>query len=774
MPEEKLQFRISSALKNLIGKELITNEYVAVFELVKNSFDAYAKKVDIIFENIYDENIEKRKIIIKDNGKGMNYDDLVNKWLFVAYSAKIDGTEDLNEKDKTDYRDKTKTSRVFAGAKGVGRFSCDRLGRQLNLITRKDENNPKIEKVTVKWEDFEKDPKEDFINIDVTHETLTDNPYTNLNHGTVLEIIEPRDDWNREKLLALKHSLERLINPNQENDTRNFNIEIIAKEELISDRDIENGREKVNGLIKNFLLETLDLKTTRILSEIINDGEILKTKLIDRGKLIYEIKETNPYKPFLRSNIAIHLFHLNRSAKYSFTKMMGIEPVKYGSVFLYKNGFRIYPFGEVTSDVLGIDRRKQQGFARFFGTRDLLGRIEINDHENTDNLKETTSRDGGLIKNINYEKLVEFFFEKALKRLEKYVVELIKWGEPIADFGNKEIKPSDITKEILLLISNLAKDEGVIDLTYDSQNLARVLNDRSDENLPRSLKSFEILAEKTNNPELQKKARKLLNQFKEHNQTLKETQIELDKETQEKKEKEEELKQRKSQIKFFQSLITRDYDQAINFLHAVGVLAHSIDNNLENFTRKVKNQKSVSSEELFPFIQKLNFTLEKILSYTGFATKANYRIEGQYIEVDLIEFVIQYVADLEDTLLDRGIKLHVINKTNKAFVKKFQPINFKIIFDNLFSNARKVKPKNIYLLFEKDDDNLIIKFKDDGHGLSHEIKNSQDIFEMGYTTTNGSGLGLYNVKTILKEENGTIKYNPQSYNGFELIIRINK
>ena len=45
-----LPFRISSALKNLIGKELITDEFVAVYELVKNAYDAYSKKVEIIFE----------------------------------------------------------------------------------------------------------------------------------------------------------------------------------------------------------------------------------------------------------------------------------------------------------------------------------------------------------------------------------------------------------------------------------------------------------------------------------------------------------------------------------------------------------------------------------------------------------------------------------------------------------------------------------------------------------------------------------------------------
>ena len=60
-------FKISAALKDLIGKELITDEFVAVFELVKNSFDANATKVEVIFED--NNNPNTAKIIIKDNGK---------------------------------------------------------------------------------------------------------------------------------------------------------------------------------------------------------------------------------------------------------------------------------------------------------------------------------------------------------------------------------------------------------------------------------------------------------------------------------------------------------------------------------------------------------------------------------------------------------------------------------------------------------------------------------------------------------------------------------
>ena len=70
MNTQKLNFRISSGLKNIIGQELITNQYIAIFELVKNSYDASAKEVNILFR--------EDKIIISDNGVGMSLDDIIN------------------------------------------------------------------------------------------------------------------------------------------------------------------------------------------------------------------------------------------------------------------------------------------------------------------------------------------------------------------------------------------------------------------------------------------------------------------------------------------------------------------------------------------------------------------------------------------------------------------------------------------------------------------------------------------------------------------------
>ena len=72
-------FKVSSELKNILGRDLITNSNIAVLELVKNSYDAHASEVKISFLD--------DTLIISDNGKGMSEDDVLNKWLFVAYSA---------------------------------------------------------------------------------------------------------------------------------------------------------------------------------------------------------------------------------------------------------------------------------------------------------------------------------------------------------------------------------------------------------------------------------------------------------------------------------------------------------------------------------------------------------------------------------------------------------------------------------------------------------------------------------------------------------------
>jgi HSP90 family molecular chaperone len=93
----KVHFRTNALLKSIIGKDLITDDNIAVLELVKNSFDAGSKKVDIVFNNILkNDDSEKLKeptktssrLIIKDEGIGMDEYDITEKWLNIAYSDK--------------------------------------------------------------------------------------------------------------------------------------------------------------------------------------------------------------------------------------------------------------------------------------------------------------------------------------------------------------------------------------------------------------------------------------------------------------------------------------------------------------------------------------------------------------------------------------------------------------------------------------------------------------------------------------------------------------
>ena len=481
----KKQFRISSALKNIIGKDLITSDFVAVFELVKNAFDANATDVDLTF---LDLDGPSPKLIIQDNGKGMDLEDFESKWLFVAYSAKKEGVEN--------YRDTIKSNRVHAGAKGIGRFSCDKLGNKLKILSKRNDAKSQIHLLEIEWSDFESDSSQEFTEIPIQYSEVKTTPY-DIQHGTVLEISGLREIWTREKLLKLRHSLEKLINPNQHNDSENFSIHLHAPSEAKEDQSVAKDEpwNIVNGSIKNFLFENLGLKTTFINVKITADGKFIKSRLEDRGTLIFEITENNnlTYDGHHLSNIEVTLFALNRNAKSFFTKHMGTQPVNFGSLLLYKDGFRVHPIGEYRDDSFGLDRRKTQGTARFLGNRDIVGRIEING--SNPYFTEASSRDGGLVKNAAYECLQVFFLEFCLRRLEKYAVDIVKYGNIGDDFESAVSQNSDIKSQVLSLVQNLTQSRDIVDLSFDPK-VVDILGELSERSLQAVLKNFRVLPQK--------------------------------------------------------------------------------------------------------------------------------------------------------------------------------------------------------------------------------------------------------------------------------------
>ncbi|MEG6589078.1 ATP-binding protein [Paenibacillus barengoltzii] len=115
-----------------------------------------------------------------------------------------------------------------------------------------------------------------------------------------------------------------------------------------------------------------------------------------------------------------------------------------------------------------------------------------------------------------------------------------------------------------------------------------------------------------------------------------------------------------------------------------------------------------------------------------------------------------------------------MHNTDESFFLKFKPIEITIILDNLISNSRKANARLITVQLYIESNNLYIIYKDDGKGLDKNIVSTEVIFEKGFTTTMGSGLGLFHVKQILNEMNSSIKVNSDIEKGFELVIEVKR
>jgi len=768
MQKKPLQFKISSALKNIIGSDLISDDFIAVFELVKNSYDAHATKVEITFENIYSKNA---KIIIKDNGKGMNYDDLTNKWLFVAYSAKKEGTEE----DSYDYRDKIKVKRAYAGAKGIGRFSCDRLGGELYLETVKDEKNPKVETLLTEWDKFEGNLKEEFVNISVIHETIPKSNY-DLKHGTVLEISNLKSDWNKEKFLELKNSLAKLINPNNQFEEDEFSIELFVSAELENDNKEKEYHNKVNGEVQNLIFETIDLKTTKIVSQVSSqDINTITTSLFEAGQLVYEIVEENPFKDLY--NVEMQLYYLNRSAKVTFTKRMGIQPIQYGHVFVYKNNIRIYPYGERGADPFMMDVRKTQGYNRFIGNREALGYISIFDKDGitNDKLRETTSRGDGLIQTQSYDDLKEWFLSN-LRRLERFVIDIVNWGNDLSE--DEFISLSELKKkeELRRLVDSLTKSKSLISFNLSS-DIINILDEKSESTVKSTLSKIAKDVKK-GNFDPQKLAETLNNELKRVDQLKEITKEAQESEFEKTKENIKisgELEKKNEQLSIRNSIDAQDIENVTNLHHQVFVVSDTISSILDEMHNMISLGEGINEDELKQFIDELTLENSKVESLSRFGMRAIFEDFNSVKENSLPGFINDYVDKISNYFKNSKVNV-VFNQLSKDdFKTQFRPLDVSIIIDNMINNAKKHSARQLKITTKNiDKSTLQFTFKDNGIGFHNSINEIKEIFKPGFSTTKSTGLGLFHISNILKAYKWDIEVNEKYEDGAEFIITIKK
>ena len=766
-----VKFRISSGLKSIIGRDLITNDFVAIFELVKNSFDARATKVRVVFDL---EEKANAAIYIIDNGKGMTEDDIKNKWLFVAYSAKKDGEEDKG------------ANLLYAGSKGVGRFSCDRLGRRFQLQTRA--NGQKIvNNIKVDWGDFENHPKKEFK--DVAVEYFTSQGFESckaiapfmVRTGTILKITELREfeSWDHAKLIRLKRSLQKLLDPFPGlSDDRE--LELVCDREVVNDSKVDAQEQRINGPVKNTIFGKFFEKST-VLRSVLRDSNVITT-LVDRGVEIYTLSE-NVAKtcPELSTcSVDCDIAFLNTASRMAFTKTMGIEPVKYGSVFLIHNGFRVYPVGEELDDFWRLNRRKQQGYNRYVGTRDLLGCVRVGDPKNL--FQEASNREG-LVTSTAVETLRTHVLS-SIKRLEAYLTR-VTWKIP----GDRESLTPDALSEtetrarIIKLVHDLAMSSKVKIVSYNKE-LISILNQRA-EAYGDALADLRVVAERTGDKALLHRVDVAEEKYQELQKKLREQQQQTQAEQTARQKAEtaaavardearrnrtayDEEKKRNVLLISEQSRGTEFYEC---FIHDIAgdlkTARMSLEDILTEF-RKVYSQSSGMADGLFDLMEQI----EHMQSLARFAISGNFRFEAEEVEGDLVKFFQVYVDRIARTC-HRLVDITFSSLAGEA-AAKFRPAGLSVVIDNLVGNAHKAEAAKISFSLSDGGDSWRIDVEDDGRGLDPSVDISQ-IFEKGYTRTDGSGLGLYFCRKMLDDMQGSIEVvSGKRKRGVAFMIRIPK
>lgn len=757
----ELAFRVSSGLKNIIGRDLISDRYIAMFELVKNSYDAAASKVTISFVQTNDGSVQ---ILISDNGNGMTYDDIVNKWLFVAYSEKKP-----QNREKASFRDEIK--REVAGAKGVGRFSCDRLGALLTLVT-KTTNDDFANKVEVNWNKFELDDRQEFINIPVQHSSVAQLP-SGFPQGTTLIIEQLREDWDREALLRLKRSLMKLISPDANKGDLPFDIELIVPSERENDNialkkeGTNTHRDIVNGLIHNDIFEKLNIKTTSIEVNISQDGKLITSELSDRGEYIFSVVEKNRNFPELH-DISIVAFYLNQSAKLNFTRQMGgVQPKNYGSVFIYKNGFRINPYGEPGRDFFGIDQRKAQGWKRYLGTREIMGRISIKGEN--DQFVETTSRAHGFIQTKAVEALTNLFVEKVLKVLEKYVVNLIGWGEPLKSNPSHTISPNEIGDKIISQFITNIEPKDIVSIDYNSSILSK--NAENPESITASLKKLESTAAQSQDKGLISLSQTL----KKRTQTILLHNIELEEENAEKEKSlakaTQENQARERQVYFLKSNTNQSVANLINGFHSVYTLTDATKGYI-NYLRDLLAPLEISNKNsILSIVGQIYQVNEKAHKLSDLAIHGGQSLKQSGVN-SIYDFIRQYI---DAGMVIQGLKYNLCTY-HHAFNCKFDASSIAVVIDNIASNSIKAGATVLDITMSEMEKFVEISFSDNGIGLNENI-NPTTLFEWGFSSNKkkkGFGIGLYHIKQLVEEMKGTVSVDTTYHKGFRLIVRLKK
>lgn len=376
---EQLYFEADAAIIARLGQELVAKQETALIELVKNSYDADATEVEVVLQTPVPAS---KALLIRDNGLGMTRAELVDGFLRLASDMKL-----RNPRSKLFKRDR-------AGRKGIGRFATHRLGGRLKLLTWTDDVSNGHE-LLVDWHQFTSGTKLSSVAVQVREIE----PGA---RGTTILIEDLRDTWSDEQIrrcwrgvLALQQPFP--VAPVEARPTADpgFVVRFLKEDALFRDET----------LVADFKTEILDHLHAVIELIVDKDGSaewrIVSNKLgPDRPwqKIHHQHRDTSDPPPYA------HLRNIWMSSYYVILAPDLLPSLVYtrvrdvlsdeGGIRLYRNGFRVVPYGDPRNDWLGLDEiYARRSFLAPLANRNFFGVIEVHDRDGQ-MFEEHTSREG--------------------------------------------------------------------------------------------------------------------------------------------------------------------------------------------------------------------------------------------------------------------------------------------------------------------------------------------------------------------------------------------
>ncbi len=390
--------RPRARLLRTFGDELISSEPVAIIELVKNAYDADATRVLVSFHEPLEFN--KGLIEVIDNGQGMTLQTIQTAWMEPATLFK-----------KREPRSQQLKRRVL-GEKGIGRFAASRLANFLEVVTRDMGNNREL-RVFFDWSDFDDEQKyldqveslwEEVEPVEIkpggTIETLwreNEQPQPDdLTHGTILRMEGLRSVWTEKEFMNLRRGLARLISPFfdedhvSQNDTFQIYLALPGTYKGMSGtvkhpEALENPHYYLKGCINETGKYDLVLGLRNREGEVHLQGQFLPGGHIPQcGPFCIELRVWDRDTDSMRE-MAQKYDSTIQNVRRDLDDAAGIN--------VYRDGFRVLPYGEQGNDWLQLDSRRVQNPTLRLSNNQVVGYVRIS-ADTTPQLRDQSNREG--------------------------------------------------------------------------------------------------------------------------------------------------------------------------------------------------------------------------------------------------------------------------------------------------------------------------------------------------------------------------------------------